>query len=183
MNPTSPDEPQEQRFLRRFLAGEPAAARTVLRWARETAHFRGFGLSAEEREDVAQDALAQLWSLGSRPGFELRRGVRAILRTIVSARCIDRVRRRRPTSEVDDALPDPAPDVAERFATEDERERLRRALIELDAPCREIVRLRFFEELDYATLAAREGRSESTLRVRLFHCLRRLRRRLQQARP
>jgi RNA polymerase sigma factor (sigma-70 family) len=177
---TLPREPDES-FLRRFLSGEPAAARTALRWARETAYFRGFGLTREEREDAVQDALAQVWTLAARPGFETRRGLRALLRTIVAARCVDRVRRRRRLAELGESLEDPAPRPDELALAADEGARLRLALIELDEPCREIIRLRFFEEVDYATLAAREGRSESALRGRLFACLKALRRRMRSA--
>jgi len=169
---------QDDHFLRRFLAGEPAAVRTVTRWARETAYFRGFGLSAEDRDDAVQDALAQVWTLATRPGFELRTSLRAVLRTLVAARCIDRVRRRRRQVELSDSLPDTAPSPSDRLIADDQSARLRRALLDLDEPCREIIRQRFFEGLDYATIAEREQRSESTLRVRLFSCLRAIRKRL-----
>jgi RNA polymerase sigma-70 factor (ECF subfamily) len=174
-------EPDDH-FLRRFLAGEPAAVRTVVRWARETAYFRGFGLSKEDREDAVQDALAQVWTLAARPGFEPRRGLRALLRSVVAARCIDRVRRSRRLVELDESLEDSSPTPDERLAAGDESARLRLALIELDEPCREIIRMRFFEGLDYATIAERERRSESTLRVRLFGCIRAIRRRMLRAR-
>jgi RNA polymerase sigma-70 factor (ECF subfamily) len=171
---------QDDGFLRRFLSGEPAAVRTVTRWARETAFFRGFGLSAEDREDAVQDALAQVWALATKPGFELRQGLRPVLRTLVAARCIDRVRRRRRQIDLDETLPDTAPSPADALIARDESARLRRALLELDGDCRDIIRQRFFEGLDYATLAAREQRSESTLRVRLFNCLRAIRKHLQK---
>jgi RNA polymerase sigma factor (sigma-70 family) len=178
---TLPREPDDL-FLRRFLSGEPSAVRTVVRWARETAYFRGFGLSREEREDAIQDALAQVWTLAARPGFELRHGLRAVLRAVVAARCIDRVRRKRKWVALDESLEDPSPTPHEALVAGDDSARLRLVLLELDEPCREIIRLRFFEGLDYATIAAREHRSESTLRVRLFGCLRAIRRRLPGAR-
>ena len=171
----------DDRFLRRFLSGEPAAVRTVMRWAREIAFYRGFGLTREEREDAVQDALAQVWTLATRPGFELRHGLRAVLRAIVAARCIDRVRRRRRTVEPNESLEDPSPGPHERVMEMDESARLRLALLELDGPCREIIRLRYFEGLDYAAIADREQRAPATLRVRLFNCIRALRRRM--ARP
>lgn len=179
---SSASHAHDESILRRFVSGEPAAARTATRWAREIASFHGFGLTREEREDAVQDALVQLWRLATRPGFEVRHGLRAVLRTIVAARCIDRVRRRRRTVEIDDSLADPAPAPLERLSAEEESARLRLALLGLDGPCREIIRARFFEGLDYATLAAREQRSESTLRVRLFTCLRALRRRMTRTR-
>jgi len=171
---------QDDSFLRRFLSGEPAAVRTATRWARETAYFRGFGLTAEDREDAVQDALAQVWTLATRPGFELRQGLRAVLRTLVAARCVDRVRRRRKNVELDDSLADEAPTPHERLLARDERARLRAALLDLDPPCREIIRMRYFEDLDYAAIAEREGREESTMRVRLFNCLKAIRKRMQR---
>jgi len=172
-----PREPDDS-LLRRFLAGDRAASRTVMRWALDIAFFRGFGLSPEEREDAAQDALAQVWALANRPGFELRHGLRAVLRTLVAARCIDRVRRRRTTVVLDPEMEDTAPRPDADAIAHDESARLRLALLELSGACRDIIRMRFYEGLDYAAIAAREQRSASTMRVRLFGCLRAIRKRM-----
>ena len=165
-------------LLRRLVAGDAGACRIVERWARETIAYRGFRLTAEDREDALQDTVAGVWSSASRSGFQLARGLRALVRTIAVARCIDRLRRARPTEEVRDSLQDALPGPLERLLASDEAARVRWAILELDERCREIIRLRFFEEQDYAQIAAREDRTESTMRVRMFNCMKAIRNRL-----
>lgn len=169
---------EDDRLLRRFVAGESAAHRVVERWAREIVTFRGFGLSLDERDDAVQDVVADVWRAASRHGFELRFGLKALVRTIASARCIDRLRRRRPHAELDESLPDPGPGPYEHALAADDRARLHWALHDLDEACREIIRLHFLEELGYSEIARIEERSEATMRVRMFNCIRAIRRRM-----
>ena len=165
----------DESLLRRFLAGQPAACRTVERWAREILVYRRLGLTREDREDVVQDVLAGVWRAAGRPGFALRHGLRALVRTITLARAIDRVRRRRPAGHLGEDLADPSPGPEALADRDRDRADLHAALETLDAPCREIIRLHFFESWPYARIAARTGRAEATMRVRMFHCLRALR--------
>ncbi|HUK62237.1 MAG TPA: sigma-70 family RNA polymerase sigma factor [Dongiaceae bacterium] len=170
---------RDTELLRRFAAGEPAACRTVERWARIVLSFRAFGLSREDREDVLQDSLAAVWRLVVRPEFRLTHGLRAVVRTVVSARVIDRLRRRRPQTALDETLADPARGPLEHTAAESEGARVRAALAELGPACRELIRRHFFEELAYREMASLTGRNETTLRVRMHQCLRALKRRLE----
>jgi RNA polymerase sigma-70 factor (ECF subfamily) len=172
-----PREP-DVHLLRRFVAGETDAHRTVERWAREVVFHHGLGLAAADQDDAVQDTIAALWRAASRPDFELRHGTRALVRTIAVARCIDRMRRRRIELPLDPQAPGASRDPLELAMANDESARVRRALLELDPPCREIVRLHYFEQLSYAEIAAREGRSESTMRVRMFHCMKAIRKRV-----
>jgi RNA polymerase sigma factor (sigma-70 family) len=172
----------EDRLLRRLVSGDAAACRTIERWAREIVFFRGFGLPADDRDDVVQETVAGVWRAASRPGFELSHGVRALVRTIAIARCIDRVRRRRPTVELAESIPDAAAGPYEQALASDERARLRLMLRQLGDDCREIIRMHYFENLNYAEIAAREQRSESTMRVRMFNCIRALRKRMERGR-
>jgi RNA polymerase sigma-70 factor (ECF subfamily) len=165
-------------LLRRFVAGETAAHRTIERWAREIVFFRGFGLSPDERDDAVQDTVAAVWRAASRTDFQLRHGTRALVRTVASARCIDRVRRRRAQAPLDPELRDPLPDPLARALASDESARLRWAILDLDEPCREIIRMHYFEDLSYAAIAAQEARSESTMRVRMFNCIKAIRKRV-----
>ncbi len=182
MDPSIPAPHDDERALvRHFAAGEAAACRTVERWARTVVYFRGFGLSAEERDDAVQDTLAALWQLVARPDFRLTHGLHALVRTVASARCIDRLRRRRPQVPPDESLVDQAPGPLERAVASDERARLLVALRALGAACRELIRQHFLEGLAYAEIARREDRNESTLRVRMFQCMQSLRRRLGRA--
>jgi len=169
----APDD--DLHLLRRFVAGEAEAHRTIERWAREIVFFRGFGLTAEDRADAVQDTVAAVWRAASRADFELRHGTRALVRTVAGARCIDRLRRRRVQVPLDAELPDSGRDPLEQLLASDASARVRAAILALDEPCREIIRMHYFEELPYAEIATREGRTESTMRVRMFNCLKAIR--------
>lgn len=168
----------DERLLRRLLAGEPEACRRLEQWTNQILLYQRLGLSREEREDAVQDVLVGVLRAAGQPGFALRHGLRAFVRTLTLARAIDRVRRRRRVEPADESLPDPreGPEAgAERAA---ESAQLHAALAGLDARCRSIIRLHYFEDWPYARIAARENRSEATMRVRMFNCLRVLRERM-----
>jgi RNA polymerase sigma factor (sigma-70 family) len=166
----------DDRLLRDFLAGDAAAVRRVERWAWEIVYFRWRALGEDERDDIVQDTLAGLLEACRRPAFELQVSLRALVRRIAAARCIDRVRRRRPQVDLSETLADPAPAPDEAWRHLDERERLRWVLRELPAFCRDLIRQRFLDERPYADIAAELGRAEATLRVHLFNCLKTVRR-------
>jgi RNA polymerase sigma factor (sigma-70 family) len=168
----------DERLLRRFLAGDAQACRQVERWTREILLYHRLGLTREEREDAVQDVLAGVWRAAGRPGFALRHGLRAFVRTVTLARAIDRVRRRRPQEPVDEMMPDRAAGPESNAESSERAAWLHAALEALDARCREIIRLHYFEDWPYARIAERERRREATMRVRMFNCLRALRERL-----
>lgn len=174
---------EDESLLRRFLAGEAAAYRTVAGWAREIVRFRPYGIPRDAHEDVVQASLGQLWTACSRADFELRHGLRAMVRTIVLARCVDHLRRRRPTVEIEETVPDPAPGPEEAAVASDRWTRVQRAIGQVDARCRDIIRLHFLDGLAYAELAGRMGLAPATVRVRMFHCMKEIRRLLDEDRP
>jgi len=176
-SPSLPLEADEG-LLRRFAAGESAACRTVERWAREIVLYQRLGLTREDREDIVQEVVSTVWSAASRPEFVVRRTLRAFVRTVTLARAIDRVRRRRRLVPADDTLPEPGPGPSEGAESREASSRLYGALDALDPRCREIIRLHYFEDWPYARIAAQERRSEATMRVRMFNCIRTLRARI-----
>ncbi|HEY7726864.1 MAG TPA: sigma-70 family RNA polymerase sigma factor [Candidatus Eisenbacteria bacterium] len=180
---TRPARAEEDRALRAFLAGDPAACRSVERWAWEIVHFRWFGIPLDERPDLLQEIVEDVWRAVTKPGFALRHGLKPLVRHIASARCIDRMRRRREEVEISDQLADPGEDPFEALARRDVAARLRAAVDRLDARCRDLIRLHFMEEISYAEIAARESRAEATLRVRMFHCLAALRKLMRRWEP
>lgn len=64
---------------------------------------------------------------------------------------------------------------AQRIETQEERERLERALARLSQASRELIVLRFIEEMPYAEIAAVTGAGESAVRGKVFRALRQLR--------
>jgi RNA polymerase sigma factor (sigma-70 family) len=174
----------DERLLRRFVADEPAACRTLEAWARQILAYRRLGLSREDVDDIVQEALAAVWQAATRPQFTLQVGLHAFVRKVTLARAIDRVRRNRvrhaePLSE----HVDPQRSVSAQYEFDAESSALFAALSRLELRCREVIRLHYFEDWPYARIAELEGRSESTLRVRMFHCLRTLRGLLGAAGP
>lgn len=165
----------EREELRSFLRGDPETCERVERWVREIIHFRYSRIPADDRDDVVQETVASVWRAVSRPAFELRTSLRAVVRRIAIARCIDRHRKLRLTEPLDESLPDPRPDPGEALLTHDRQDRVRWALQSLGANCREILRLYFLERMTYGAIAERLGRAESTMRVRMFHCMKRIR--------
>jgi len=103
-------------------------------------------------------------------------GLRPFVRRIAASRAIDSLRKRRPTAELDESLADTGPNPYEHTLRRDESARLRWALQQLQAPCREIIRLHIEQDMPYAEIAALQQRSEATMRVRMFNCLKSLRR-------
>jgi RNA polymerase sigma factor (sigma-70 family) len=169
----------DERLLRSFLSGDAGACRQVERWANEVLFHHRLGLTREEREDAVQEVLAGVWRAAGQPGFALRSGFRAFVRTVTLARSIDCVRRRRRQSPADEALVEPRPGPASEAEWADDSARLYVALDALDARCRDIIRLHYFEDWPYARIAVQERRRESTMRVRMFNCLKALRERMQ----
>lgn len=177
MRPSDPNEPSPgDPLLRGFLAGEPAASRQLERWTRDIVRYRAFRLTAADREDIVQDTLVGVWKAARAPQFQLRHGLKALVRRVAVARTIDRLRRRRLTEALSDELPDPAPDPVEALLRRERDARLRWALGALEERCRDLIRLHFFEQRPYADIAAELGRAESTMRVHMFHCMQTLRR-------
>jgi RNA polymerase sigma-70 factor, ECF subfamily len=174
------DEPnsallRDRELLCRFLAGQSDAHETIARWAREIVGFRPYGIPTYEHDDIVQQAMGSLWTACSRPDFELRSGLRALVRKIVLARCVDVLRRQRPTVELGDQLPDDALD-AETVALREERlARVARAIQQLDESSRELIRLHFILEIPYAELARRMGLAQPSVRGRMFQCMKDLR--------
>ena len=161
----------DQELLRRFLAGDPAACRTVQGWAREIVGFRPYGIPRFEHDDVVQQSLGMMWKACSREGFALRFGLKAMVRKIVLARCVDHLRRRHPTEPVDESLIDPGPDPERTILEADRWDSVERALRQLNQRCRDVIRLHFMDGVAYAELAERMGLAQATVRVRMFHCI------------
>ncbi len=132
-------------------------------------------------EEVAQDVLVEAWS--RRHAYRPEGRFRVFLLTMARSRGLNRARddRRRLAR-----VPEPLDDAREAAAAEGgllddllARERgrqVRQALLDLPEQLREAVLLRFDHGLDYAEIARVVGRPESTVRSRVFHALKRLRR-------
>ena len=128
----------------------------------------------DQADDVVQDAWLKLLS---RPP-QRRDRIRGWLRVVAERLALERLRRGRTRQRRERAAA--RPEVVEHPDGEEvERQgALLRLLEELRSPYREVVRLRYLEDLETADIAARLGRTESTVRSQLKRGLDLLRARL-----
>lgn len=157
-------------------AFEVLAARHLGRLAGYCAKFLGRPAAGLE---VAQDVLVEAWS--RRGTYRPEGRFRVFLLTVARARCLNRARDDRRREDRAAGLEAAgaaavAPGQLEALLERERRRRLHDALLELPAPLREAVLLRYDHGLDYAEIAQVLGRSEATARSRVFRALKRLRR-------
>jgi RNA polymerase sigma-70 factor (ECF subfamily) len=145
-------------LLARFAVGDQSAARIltdrllpgVMRQA-----WRILGDEAEA-EDVAQDAMLRLW----RQAGDWRAGEARIstwLYRVTHNLCIDRIRTRRPMSDIENVAEphDPTPSVLERLANSEESRALARAILALPERQRQALVLRHFEGISNPEIGER----------------------------
>jgi RNA polymerase sigma-70 factor (ECF subfamily) len=109
-----------------------------------------------EAEDVAQDAMLRLWrQAGDWRAGEAR--VSTWLYRVTHNLCIDRIRKRRPSADIEDVAEphDPAPSVLERLANSEESRALARAILALPDRQRQALVLRHFEGISNPEIGER----------------------------
>jgi len=138
---------------------QPVVSRYVARMLR----------SREDGDEIVQEAFLRAWAQIDRfrPGSNFPAWVLTIARFLCLARIKDAKRHPAPAT-LDAGHEPPAPPLPENL------EALRRACEQLPPAHREIVALRFFENLDYRAIAEITGASEVALRSRLHDALDRL---------
>jgi RNA polymerase sigma-70 factor, ECF subfamily len=189
-------ETSDEQLVERLLAGdEGAAALLVHRYSTPLYNFAyRFTGNREEAQEATQEAL--LKALQSMDRFDPRYKFSTWVYRITRNHLIDRIRRRRPTSELNEGITadpgfvDPdgpgirSPEV-DAIRTE-ENEQLRRALATLGEKYREIIVLYHFSGLSYADIAETLKLPPGTVMNRLFRARNKLREAmmtLQEATP
>ena len=133
------------------------------------------GAGAALAEECAQDVMATLWQKAHL--FDpTRAGVATWVYTIARNRRIDALRKaRRAEPEELDWGPEPEPDMAEVLETQQETERLGRALAALPAPQRTLIERAFYGDLSHSEIAAETGLPLGTIKSRIRLALDKLR--------
>ena len=170
----SPDrngDPGPEAVSRGLQRGEAAAVRLVRERVRRILAYRGFGIPREERRDLEQEVMTQLWQAANRPGFAGGERFWGFVEVVASRRCIDWLRKRRETEELADSLPDDGEDPAAGALARERRTLALEVLSRLDRPCRDLIYLRVGLEKSYREISRLLGRSEGALRVQLHRCI------------
>ena len=168
-------------LVRRLRAGDPAAAEELDREYR--AHLVrfcfGYLRSVDEAEDAVQDVFAKLWKADALP-----QSLRAWLYTVARNHCLNalRGRGRRP-----DAKPMPSDmelvasctGLPTRLVRQEEYGRIERLVADLSEAERELIRLRYGEDLSREEIAQVLELPVSTVKSRLFETMKKLRQRAE----
>jgi len=138
---------------------QPGVSRFVARYLR----------SREDGDEVVQEVFLRAWAQIARyrPDTNFAAWVLTIARFLCMARLKDSKRHPAPAS-LDPQLEPSAPPLPENF------EALRRACDQLPTAQREVLMLRYFDNLDYRSISEITGDSEVALRSRLHDALEKL---------
>jgi RNA polymerase sigma factor (sigma-70 family) len=166
--------PPTEAIVAGLLSSSSEAVGIVARWAQEVALHRAWGF--ERPEDLVQTALLALVQ-NLRDGRFVGGDLRAYVRRITKNICVSSYRRARVRGpavglEEDGAM---ARAAAAGGAEIESQAMVRRILLLLDPPCRQLIAWAYLHGHDRREIAGRLGISEGATRVRLSRCLERAR--------
>jgi len=179
-SPDSSGDSGPEAVSRGLQRGEAAAVRLVRGRVRRILAYRGFGIPREERRDLEQEVMTQLWQAANRPGFAGGERFWGFVELVASRRCIDWLRMRRETTELGASLPDEGEGPAAGALSRERRRLALEVLSRLDRPCRDLIYLRVGLEKSYREISRLLGRSEGALRVQLHRCIGKARRGVEE---
>ncbi|MEL6775229.1 MAG: sigma-70 family RNA polymerase sigma factor, partial [Pseudomonadota bacterium] len=168
---------EEAALLARFAAGDGAAAERLTSMLLPAVHRQAWRMLGDEAEaeDVAQEAMLRLW----RQAASWRSGeakASTWLYRVTRNLCVDRLRKRRSTTDIDDVPEpmDPVPAVLDRLAKAEESRALAKAIGTLPTRQRDALLLRHFEGCGNPEIAARLDTSVEAVESLLARARRRL---------
>jgi RNA polymerase sigma-70 factor (ECF subfamily) len=145
-----------------------------------------FANDAQQGQELAQDTWVSIWQ--SRDRYRADSDFGSWLVTVALNRCRNHSRHVKVAAAysaregIDQATPSRhgySPEQLDALLVEERRRRVRAALAELSAPMREALLLRFAEELRYDEMTSATGAGEATLRSRVHHGLKLLKKKLE----
>ena len=163
----------EDGLITRCLAGDSSAFEPLVeRYHRPLFRVavRMLG-SREEARDITQTTFLKAYQALATCDRN-RRFFSWIYRILVNE-CLNALRARRPTETIEETVASPAP-ASDPLEVQEIRHRVRKALLQLTEPQRDVILLRHFAELRYDQIAAALGVPEKTVKSRLFSARQRL---------
>ncbi|MEM7211256.1 MAG: RNA polymerase sigma factor [Pseudomonadota bacterium] len=161
----------DRTLLQRVAGSDKSAMQTMYRRHHDAifAFLRGRGANPDEASDVVHDAMLEVWRTASKYGGQAT--VKTWMFTIARNKLIDRFRKGARLSYVDE-IPDSVdedPDPEAVAIASDDAERVRSCLGKLKPDHRNVIRLAFFDDLNYDEIAELEGVPKGTVKTRIFH--------------
>jgi RNA polymerase sigma-70 factor (ECF subfamily) len=147
-----------------------------------------WGFRRHEHEDLIQESMIEV--VKAVKNFEPRARVSTFVHTIAYRCCVALIRKKAAEKRINDfdcvplagagtddpdnpgvAVGDPGPNQEEMVLHREKIGLLKRALASLDAKCKDLVRMRFFDGYSFKDIAARLKAKENTVLVQLKRCL------------
>jgi RNA polymerase sigma-70 factor (ECF subfamily) len=129
---------------------------------------------AAAAEDIVQDIFLQLWR--NPDSFDASRGsLTSWLAVISRHRSIDRLRKRRPETDIEDCVIAGGPDLRDETERNLVIEKVRGALATMNPEQRQAMELAFFQGLTHTEIAQKTGEPLGTIKTRIRSGLQQLR--------
>ncbi len=176
---TRPEAGDEMRLVARVRAGDQQALAEL--YDRYSHVVYGVALRVLQdtgaAEDVLQDIFLQLWRKPD--AFDSSRGsLSAWLAVIARHRSIDRLRKRRPETELEDCVIVSATDLRDETERSLVIEKVRVVMNEMSPDQRAAMEMAFFQGLTHTEIAEKTGEPLGTIKTRIRSGLQQLRARL-----
>jgi RNA polymerase sigma-70 factor (ECF subfamily) len=160
--------PDDMRLVARIRAGDQQAMSELYdRYARVVYAVSLRVLQdAAGAEDVLQDIFLQLWR--NPDAFDASRGSLAAWLAVISRhRSIDRLRKRRPETDIEDCVIAGGPDLRDETERKLVIDKVRVVLAEMNPDQRKVLELAFFQGLTHTEIAEKTGEPLGTVKTRI----------------
>ena len=166
-----------EQWVRRLRRGEAEAVGQVRLRVARILRGRGLRIPPQERDDLEQQIVTEVWQGVNRSSFDAAMGLWGFVEVVSSRRCIDWLRSRRQARDpLDEEMRDRGADPLQVSLREERSRRASQIVASLEPACRDLVLMRFRDDLPYRRIAERLGKDEGAVRVQMYRCIRRARR-------
>jgi RNA polymerase sigma-70 factor (ECF subfamily) len=170
------DAADEMRLIARLRAGDQQAMSELYDRYSKVVYAVALRVlqDAAAAEDVLQDVFLQLWRKPD--AFDASRGsLAAWLAVITRHRSIDRLRQRRPETDIEECVITSGPDLRDETERTLVVEKIRGALAEMNPDQRAALEMAFFQGLTHSEIAEKTGEPLGTIKTRIRSGLQQLR--------
>ncbi len=162
------DETDDMRLIARIRAGDQRAMSELYDRYGKVVYAVALRVlqDAAAAEDVLQDVFLQLWR--NPDAFDASRGSLAAWLAVISRhRSIDRLRKRRPETDIEDCVIAGGPDLRDETERKLTIDKVRTVLAEMNPDQRKLLELAFFQGLTHTEIAEKTGEPLGTVKTRI----------------